>query len=183
MKKRIFLISVLAFILLGLVIVDTYGLFETEGNATKNLSVGKWVILLNEEDVTLSEEISLDDFVYTTPSHVQPGYFAPGTTAYLDLELDASSADVAMEYEVEFDASELLDHPNIVLTIDDVDNNTTLNSSTITGTIGLTGSRTRNLRLNLNWLNNSSYDEADSELIDSEVTIYMDMSFSQLLQE
>ncbi len=183
MKRRIFLISILALILLGFIIVDTYGLFETNSEATKNLSVGKWVILLNDNDVTLDEDITLDDFTYETVSHVEPGYFAPGVEAYLDLVIDATGTDVALEYEIEFDDSEFVDHPNIELTITDNANNTVLNSNTITGTIGLTGSRTLSLRLTLDWVDDPLYDDIDSELIDAEAAIHMSMSFSQLLQE
>ena len=60
MKKRLWLLSILAAIILCSFIVESYGLFETEGSAEGVFSVGKWVIEVNDVNITQTRTITLD---------------------------------------------------------------------------------------------------------------------------
>ena len=113
MKKRLWLLSILAAIILCSFIVESYGLFETEGSAEGVFSVGKWVIEVNDVNITQTRTITLDDFLYTGNQHIESGYFAPGSTAYFDILIDARSTDVSVEYDLSIDDSPIEDYPNI----------------------------------------------------------------------
>ena len=183
MKRRIWLFSLFTLVLFSLIVIETYGLFETNAIGVTDFSVGKWIIKVNNEDISLSEEITLDDFEYEYNAHIEEGYFAPGSVGTLELEIDASLSDVALEYTIDFDTSALDDYPNISLTITDEANNQTVSGS-YTGTIYVTdNNRVIDLLLSLEWENLSQYDESDTELIGSDAVIGMSVNFSQLLDE
>ena len=182
MRKRIWLLSLFAFLLLCTYIVDTYGLFETNGDATSEFSIGRWVILLNGSDITINRELTLRNFSYIGNQHIQSGYFAPGGTGTLDMIIDASDTDVALEYSITFDTTELADHPNMILTITNTDTNQVVQGGTYTGTMLLTDDREISLQLAIAWQNDPSYDENDSVLIDEPISIGVDIEFRQLLR-
>ncbi len=183
MKKKLWLASIFSLIVLSLIIVNTYSLFETNTGGTSLFSVGKWVILLNEADISLSREITIDDFSYTGDQHIENGYFAPGGTATLELTIDATNTDVALEYEIDFDTTPIVDYPNMTLTITNLDTNQVMNGSNYTGTMYLDDDREINILLSLIWENDDDYDETDSELIDNPISFTMNINFSQLIDE
>ena len=74
MKKKLFLMAVFALIVTMFVIADTYGLFETNAVALKNLDIGLWQILVNDVDVAVNETISLSDFNYSVSQHTDSGF-------------------------------------------------------------------------------------------------------------
>ena len=131
----------------------------------------------------MDEDINLTDFVYTGNSHTESGYFAPGTSAYIDVILDGSGSDVAFDYNISVDTSALVDHPKIVFTMTNMGTNTVIPTNEATGTIYVTGTRTVTLRINLVWQNITAYDEADAELIDNPITFPMSVTCNQLLEE
>ena len=184
MKKRLFFIIALSLIILSLVVIDTYGLFEAEGSASNNLSVGNWEIVLNGEDVTLEQAITIDDFTYTNNSHTESGYFAPGSSANLDVIIDASNSNVAMSYTISIDSSAFDDYPNIHLAVTDLSTNQVISGDTITGQILLNSvSKQVRLRFSLVWEDDEDYDVSDTYLIDSSLSILVNASFSQLFEE
>ena len=184
MKKKFILLGAFVLVILCLAVVDTYGLFETNATADSVFDIGNWEILLNGNDVALEQTITLSDFVYQNGSHTESGYFAPGSTAYFDLTIDASNSDVAMEYELDLDTSEFDDYPNINLVVTDMDTNTVISGDTISGEIMLNdATKTINLRLSLVWTNNALYDESDTSLIDGDLAFNIHAYFAQLIEE
>ena len=182
MRKRIWLLSLFAFLVLCTYIVDTYGLFETNGTGTSNFSIGRWVILLNGSDININRELTLSNFSYTGNQHIQSGYFAPGGTGTFDLIIDASDTDVALEYSITFDTTALLDHPNMTLTITNTDTNQVVQGGAYSGTMLLTDNREISLQIAIDWQNDPSYDANDSVLIDDPISIGVDIEFRQLLR-
>ena len=184
MKRRFILVGAFAIILLCLVVVDTYGVFETEATASSVFDIGNWEILLNGNDISLEQSITLSDFIYQNDSHIEDGYFAPGSTAYFDLVINASNCDVAMEYELDIDTSEFDDYPNISLVVTNLDSNTVISNDTISGQILLNSvSKTLTLRFSLVWTNNALYDESDTSLIDGSLAFNISAYFAQLIEE
>lgn len=184
MKRRIIICTCFALILFSLTVMDTYGLFETEGASRTVYEVGKWEILLNGEDVTLDRDITLNDFVYTGDSHTEPGYLAPGGSAVLDLTLDASSCDTALSYLLTIDGSAIKEFPNLKMQVTDLDNNTILDELTISGNIMLDdASKKRNLKIELVWDDVLEEDENDINVIYKNISFPISMHFSQISEE
>lgn len=186
MRKKIKLIIVALFALLltSFLIVETYALFETNGSAEKEMEIGRWVILLNNNDVTETRTLTLNDFTYANSSHTQSGYFAPGSVGYFDLEIDATDSDVSVEYVLDIDDSGLTDYPNIYFTFTNLDTNQTVTTSSYNGLIRLSdASKVHNFRINLVWNNQTQYDDSDTSLIDGELSFDIVANFKQSIAE
>ena len=182
MKRKIFILAILALIVTFFVVADTYGLFETNAVAEKNLDIGLWKILVNNVDVAVNETISLSNFNYSVSQHTDSGYFAPGMDCWFDLVIDMSEAEVSVEYELEIDDSEIDDYPNIYFSIMDVDTNQTITSNTYSGVSLLSDiNREITLRIYLNWDDDPLYDESDSTLINGELNFPISANFIQYL--
>lgn len=184
MKKILIAIAFIILLFGSLVFMNTYALFQTDGLANSNLSVGRWIIKINDIDTMVSQNISLNDFVYDNSVHTQNEYFAPGSDAYFDVEIDASMTDVSVLYTIDVDDSDLEDHPNISFSIEDLNTHQTVSTLPMEGVIALSSnSRTINLRVHLTWTNNSLYDEEDTSLIGSNFSFVLTANFKQYLGE
>lgn len=180
MKKVLWVFALLCLLATVIVVQDAFGLFETNTTTTKDLEVGRWKIYLNGEDISLAETITLDDFVYTNPAHTESGYFAPGSSAEFEIEIDASETDVAIDYDILVDASSLEPYPNINFSIIDMDTNQTSVNNHFTGFMNLTNSNhIKRLKLSIDWENDSDYDENDTLLVGQELSFMIDVHFSQ----
>ena len=184
MKKKILLISLIMLITTLLVIGRTYALFETNASGSGEFDVGKWTILVNDYDLSLYDTINLNNFTLSASQHTSDGYFAPGRTATFEVEIDASEADVSVSYELEIDDSVLDDHPNITISITNLNTNQTINSNTVSGIIGVSDqTRVVTLSIVLTWTNNVTYDEADTALIGEDLEFEIAAHFEQYLGE
>ena len=184
MKKWFILISILFLCITVWLITDTYSLFETNATGDSTLSIGRWSIVLNETDISYAETITLNNFVYSTNAHTEDGYFAPGRNGEFEIDIDTSLSDVSIEYEFDIDDSIIDDHPNIHFQIVDLDTNQTVNSNTISGTILLNDTnRVKRIKIILVWDNISTYDEADTSLIDTDMPFTISANFKQYLGE
>ena len=180
MKKRLFLIATVLLLVTTLVVVSTYALFETNATGDVDLDIGRWVIKLNNTDISLTESITLNNFVYNSGVHTEDGYFAPGTSAYFDVVIDVSDTDVSVAYDLEIDDSEIEDYPNIHFSIQNMTTNQTINGTNIDGVINLSDqNRTLTLRITLTWDNILQYDESDTSLIGEELDFILNANFEQ----
>ena len=181
---KIFLIGLFVLFVTTLIVVETYALFETNSNGAKTLDISDWVIYVNDTDITETRTITLNDFTYVNGSHTRANRFAPGSSAYFELEIDASDAQVSVAYDLEIDDSQIADYPNINFTITDTDTNTVINDTEYSGTILLSDqNRTKTLRINLVWTDNSLYDESDTSLIGETLAFTINAHFEQYTGE
>ena len=182
MKKKIWLVSIVLLLITALVLVDTYGLFETNSLADSELTIGKWKVVLNDVDTTVTQAITLDNFVYSANSHTAPGYFAPGRNAEVEIEIDASLCDVSVDYYFTIDDSQIENYPNIYISIEDMATGNTVVANNYHGVILLSDvNRVKTLKLHLNWINNPLYDESDTSMIGKNISFVITADFKQYL--
>ena len=183
MRKRIWLIVFIALLITILSISNTFALFETNSYANKDFNIGVWEILLNNNDISLANTITLNQFQYSTSSHTEDNYFAPGRSATFDIVIDASLCDVSVSYDLEIDTDEIiLNHPNIDFSITNVNTNEVITNNTYNGIISLNDqNRTVTLRMAVTWNNNVLYDENDTDLIDGSLEFLINANFEQYL--
>ena len=180
MKKKLLLISGLLLIVVALNMSKTFGLFETNARAETVMEVGKWKILLNEANVTTSQSISFDDFVFTGSPHTEEGYLAPGSTGSFEIELDVSNCDTSVEYNLSFDTTKFDNHPNIELRILDETTNQEVSDEVLTGVIRLSDTdKVRKLKIEIIWNDLEEYNENDNELIGGSLDIVINSNFKQ----
>lgn len=184
MKKKLLLLALISLIVTLTVITNTYGLFETNKEIEKELDIGKWKIVLNNNDVSLAKSITLNDFVYTENDHTEEGYFSPGESATFDIVIDSSLSDVSVEYNLSIDASILENYPNIYFSIKDLDTNETIVSNEYSGVINLNDTnRIKTLQISIVWDDTHEYDESDTSLIGKNLDFIIDANFKQYIGE
>ena len=148
----------------------TLALFENNATATVEPDIGKWVITLNDELISsgVSEDITIDNFIYEANQYVETDYIAPGGSAYVDLVLDATECDVAVRYDITFNLDETDYADNITFSISDTYNATVkTDENTYSGGVTLdsiANEETVTLRITVEWEDSLTYDADDTEL-------------------
>ena len=184
MKKYVFLLGILCIAILMLFITDSYALFETDANGNKEIDIGKWEIILNETDISLARTLNITDFTFSNTSHTEDGYFAPGRTISFPIHIDVSNTEESVEYTIDIDDSALIEHPNIIFSFYDEDNDVELTSNHLEGVILLNNpSREKNLKINLEWNDELEYDEADTSMIGHDFDFTIHANFKQYIGE
>ena len=184
MKKKLYIIGLMLLIITFIVIKNTYALFETNAGADANFQVGKWVIKLNNKDISLDKLITLDDFVFNNSSHTEDGYFAPGSSGEFEIDIDVSNSDVSVEYEINIDDSSLEAYPNIHFKIIDLDTGSEMISNNTGGIITLDNiTDMRKFKIILEWEDDPEYDLSDTSLIGKKLSFDIDVNFKQYLGE
>lgn len=179
---KIVIVALFVLLLTMLFIVQTYALFETNASADSAIDVGKWIILLNGNNVTETKTLTLSDFTYVNGSHTEDGYFAPGSSAYFDLTIDATNSDVSVIYQLDVDDTQLANYPNIYFSVTDLATNEELTTNSYSGIIMLNDTnRVKTLRINLVWDNQQEYDEVDTSLIGEELKFTINANFKQYI--
>ena len=181
-NKKLLFVSLFALLLTLFLTIQTYALFETDSDATTELDIGEWIIALNNNNITRTQTITLNNFVYNNGTHTQSGYLAPGTSAYFDLTLDATESDVSVLYELTIDDTPIIDYPNISLSFTNLSTNVTSTSNNYSGTILLNdANRVVTIRINLVWDNQAEYDNTDINLLDEELELTINANFEQYI--
>ena len=183
-NKYVYLALIFLFLIGLLTVTNSYSLFETNATGDGEMDIGHWQIILNDVDVTYAETLTLDSFTYSTTSHTEDNYFAPGRTAEFILEIDASNTDVAVICDIDIDDSAIEDYPNINFVITDMETNQVINGNNYEKVIPLSAnqqSRVKNIKIQLVWNNQLLYDESDTSLIGESLEFVLNANFKQYL--
>ncbi len=184
MKNRIFIISLVVLLFTLLIVVDTYALFETDRTETGDLSIGKWKIKVDGTDISLLESVTLSNFTYSSSSHTQSGYFAPGMSATFDVEIDTSESDVSVEYDLTVDDEILQEYPNMHFSVSNLNSAEVTSGTHFNGVVGVNdAARIITLRITLVWDNLPQYDESDTTLNGGEIEFSIAANFKQYIGE
>ena len=179
-RSKLLLIVAIFLLITVLAITNTYALFETNATSTSEFGIGAWKIYINDNDLSLNETITLDDFSYTNGVHTESGYFAPGSVGVFDIVIDTSDSDVSVAYDLTIDDSAIDDHPNITFAIRNVTTNQNITSNTYSGVINLNDAdREITLRVTISWTNVAANDPDDSALIGEELEFPIQAHFIQ----
>lgn len=96
-KKAFLLLACVWFIITFSVIQTTYAKYVTNLNANANIAISYWNILVHNQDIIENSDISqVMAEVLTLPGndYTKPGVIVPGSTGYLDLDIDSSKVTV-----------------------------------------------------------------------------------------
>ena len=157
-------------------------------NVYGDITISHILVKLDITD-TMTEAIEINNFQYSTSSHVQTGYIAPGGTAYFELVVDASDCDVAVLYSVDLNLGELDLGTNINISLQDMDGSTVVRTGEYlySGIIDLASlDDARTLRVTIQWVNNEANNDTDTklgEVEDSQISIPIIFHAQQYLGE
>ena len=183
MRKKFVILGLVCLAFAVFTIKGTYSLFETNSNGDADFQIGKWIIKLNNRDISQDKLITLDDFNIISSSHTEEGYFAPGSTAEYELDIDVSESDVSVQYDIDIDDSSLEEYPNINIKIYDLETDEEIISNHADGVITLDDTvKLKRIKIILEWENLEEYDVSDTSLIDGTLKFNIKVNFKQYLE-
>lgn len=108
MKKKITLLLTLLSILACIFFIkDSYAKYITSRNESTNLTVARWRILVNNNDIRNSNTTNtVITPVFDGTDNIKEGIIAPTSEGYFDLVIDATEADVSFKYKIDLSVNE-----------------------------------------------------------------------------
>ncbi|MDY3933985.1 MAG: hypothetical protein SOZ11_00365 [Bacilli bacterium] len=169
MKSKILYITCAIMIFVTIYeITNTYGLFESNINMDVDSKLATWNILINDTNIGKSETFTIDNFISEEDSTVASGKIAPGTSGYFNINIDPSTTQVSIRYDLTFDFSKL----DNLFTITKVEEKNGYNliktgPNTYSNVITLNEikeNKTNNIRVHIKWNNNEENNDKDTEI-------------------
>lgn len=116
-KKINIILACIALIFSLIIIQDTYAKYLTAATGGANISIARWRILVNDQDIRNNSDITQT----ITPKfieneHISSDIIAPLSEGYFDLIIDHTSADVSFEYEIATTVNETSSVQDIITT-------------------------------------------------------------------
>ena len=169
MKSKILYITCAIMIFVTIYeITNTYGLFESNINMDVDSKLATWNIIINDTNIGKSETFTIDNFISEEDSTVASGKIAPGTSGYFNINIDPSTTQVSIRYDLTFDFSKL----DNLFTITKVEEKNGYNliktgPNTYSNVITLNEikeNKTNNIRVHIKWNNNEENNDKDTEI-------------------
>lgn len=169
MKSKILYITCAIMIFVTIYeITNTYGLFESNINMDVDSKLATWNILINDTNIGKSETFTIDNFISEEDNTVASGKIAPGTSGYFNINIDPSTTQVSIRYDLTFDFSKL----DNLFTITKVEEKNGYNliktgPNTYSNVITLNEikeNKTNNIRVHIKWNNNEENNDKDTEI-------------------
>ncbi len=164
-KKIIFLTFCISILLCILTMQETYAKYSTSNNATSNMSIARWRILVNDFDVRndLTTQTVIQP-VFSGNNNISDGYIAPTANGYFDIIIDANETDVSFDYQISLNQNANNEVVDLIVTGYSIDNGqTTLYTNNITGSINKSdNNKTKQVRVFVTW------NDGNGSLMDNE---------------
>lgn len=162
----------------------SYASFETNLNSTGVGNIAMWNILVNDKNITTTEDAVIDITNIIWDEGVTK--IAPGSTGTATLVINADGTDVAVKYTIS-----LIDHvvdSNYLLTVIDISDSdgnlvkTGVNSYTGVITIDeIMAKKTETVTIKIGWVNDESNNSTDSLIgLGESVPTFIDLSMNAI---
>lgn len=170
MKKSTMVLAPFFFLVMILIVVGTYSLFESQRSNTTELEIAKWEIKVNNDLLSGSTStFSINNFTWSTSPYVMEGKAAPGLNGYFDIVIDPNDTDTSIMYDVTFDFSNLDSDQFSITEIKEIDDKSIVRTGEFTYSNIITldeinNGETNTIRVYIEWINDEANNIKDSEL-------------------
>lgn len=192
-KLLFFLATIISLILTIISIRTTYARYVTSLTTKSYVELGKWLILVNNQDITNNSDVSsVVTPVFTTSDYIATGNLAPTSSGAVEITFNYEDVTVPFTYNLSFSHeadSALADLKLLSYSVNDgelvnVDDPTTIITDTIYPT---DTTRTRTFKLNFTWFDGegeSSNDIQDTVYANTvdKIGLRFNMEFIQIVQ-
>ncbi len=171
-RKIIFFISLMSLFYCVSLMQETYAKYVSSASANANLTVARWNILVNNQDIVDNSNFT-DTIVPTFPgtANIASGVIAPTAEGYFDITIDGTDTDVSFTYSVSITDATENTVDDLIITKYVMNNVEYQYSSAITNTILLSAvDKTATIRFYVKWNDNASTQTMDNEA-DTEATV------------
>lgn len=100
-RKMTLLVAIISLLFCFSTINETYAKYNTSLEGKTNMSVARWHILVNNQDVRNNSSTSTElTPTFLGTKHIAPDVIAPTSEGYVDLIIDSSQVDVSFSYRI-----------------------------------------------------------------------------------
>ena len=170
-KKIQILLLAIAFLFCILTVSETYSKYLTSANGVSDISIARWRILVNNQDIRNNSDISqVITPIFLSNEHISNDIIAPTSQGYFDIIIDHTDADVSFNYSVGITTNENSTVSDIIATGYSINGGEVIElepDDTITADVlNTTTVKVINLRIYITWddsENNNMDNAADAE--------------------
>ena len=96
------LLVITALLLVITISLSTYAIYKSSATGDATASVATWAVTVNNDNIVTSNSLTFDSnsITWAANEHVAAGKIAPGKTGTITFEIDASSSEVSVDYEI-----------------------------------------------------------------------------------
>lgn len=138
-RKAFFLIAIISLLFCFSTINETYAKYNTSLEGNTNISVARWHILVNNQDVRSNSSTTAElTPIFLGSEHIAPNVIAPTSEGYIDIIIDSSQVDVSFSYSITPEVDKTSSVSDLIVTsysIDDKENIPINNNKSITDNI------------------------------------------------
>lgn len=106
-RKMLFFVALISLFYCVTMMQDTYGKYLTSAEANAELTIARWSILVNDQDIVNNSNFT--EAVVPTfngTSNINSNVIAPTSTGSFDLVINANDTDVSFTYTISLDTSD-----------------------------------------------------------------------------
>ena len=164
-KKIIFFVALLSLLYCISIMQDTYAKYLSSATENAELTIARWSILINDQDV-VNESNFTDTIspVFAGSTNIKSDVIAPTAQGYFDLEINGENTDVSFTYTVSIDTTDCAVE-DLVITGYQIDGTTySYTGNAISRNILISdASRTQTVRFLVEWNDNALTETMDNE--------------------
>lgn len=125
-RVKIF-IALLSLLYLITLVQDTYAKYTSSANANTNITISRWNILVNDQDIKNNSNFTNTiKPTFEENENIASGVIAPTSKGYFDIIIDGTKTDVSFQYNINLALSNLNTVSDLKLTNYKVNDDTTL---------------------------------------------------------
>ncbi len=159
-RKITFLLALLALFYCVSLIQSTYAKYLSTADADTNITIARWNILVNNQDISQNSNFSeVLEPTFTGNENIKDGVIAPTATGYFDITLDGSTTDVSFSYDISLSEADDNTVTDLKITKYEIDGHSYTYNGPISGNILLNDqNRALTVRVYVEWV-----DQTDDE--------------------
>ena len=106
-RKLLFFVALISLFYCVTFMQDTYGKYLTSAEANAELTIARWSILVNNQDIVNNSNFSeVVVPTFTGTSNINSNVIAPTSTGTFDLLINANDTDVSFTYTIDLDTTD-----------------------------------------------------------------------------
>ena len=159
-RKITFLLALLALFYCVSLIQSTYAKYLSTADADTNITIARWNILVNNQDISQNSNFSeVLEPTFTGNENIKDGVIAPTATGYFDITIDGSTTDVSFSYDISLSEADDNTVTDLKITKYEIDGHSYTYNGPISGNILLNDqNRALTVRVYVEWV-----DQTDDE--------------------
>ena len=170
MKKSLMVLAPFFFITAIFFFQKAYSLFESNRVNTSSISVAKWQVKINNDNISgSSSTFTINNINWIESENVKSGKVAPEMDGYFDIEIDPNNTETSVRYDITFDFTNLDSSQFVINEIKEIDEKEIVRTGEFTYSNIFTldeinNNETNTIRVYLSWINDELNNEKDSNL-------------------